>query len=377
MAERNRPNGQQPDDYHVRSLTALDKALKLYGESRNTSVEELGHQMLRRSLFAERVEKGQLSFEETLLAGAAFSTTLGVSPKHFLDDDGFVRFLKDSAVDAAQRDGIRIQSAAILQPKLPGMDEPNKVDVQAEVIKAVEQSQTGPTVHKKALSVPVKPKIQSEPQPPEESSPISRRQFLTWLGYGGAAAATGGGFFAWMKHLSEEYERQNPYEQRNKLTTEFTPSSLQSRVRLRYPHDGSDFTNKYGNRAVLTHVPSDKVYLQAALPWDNSELPHIKRAILTGVFVETFKDSTGKLVPKISYSAQTTGPKKEYVLVGHITAPEGSYARERPDVVEIYLENNDTTLYLSLDAKEVPKRDGKDKEEIITITTLEKAPKSQ
>lgn len=406
MAERNKPNGQHPDDYHIRSLQALDKALKLYGESRNSTVEELGHQMLRRALFAERVEKGQLSFEETLLAGAAFSATLGVSPKHFLDDDGFVRFLKDSAVDAAQRDGIRVQNAAILQPQLPGMDDPSVVNVQAEVVNAVAKAQSHPNSNQRALNLPqnrglenrmaglgyltdgaptkftaVKPVStpRTEPQPAitPESKQIARRKLLTWLGYGGVAAVSGGGFIAWMKHLADEYERQNPYEQRNKLTTEFTPSSLYSRVRFRYPHDGSNFVNKYGNRAVVIHTPSNTTYLQVALPWDNSELPNVKKAIITGVFLETFTDSTGKLVPKISYHAASTGPKKEYVPVGHITASEGSHARDHSDIVEMYLENNDTTLSLSLVAKEVPKRNSNDKEQIITVTTLEKAPKSQ
>lgn len=379
MLERRSPDGQQPDDFYTRSLSALDRTLAAYRRNPDAHVQDIGQAEFRRNEFARYIEgDARLSWEDVMLASAAFSRTLRNVRRHPFEDDAFVAFLIEQAVYAAGRDGIVVDNAAILQPQLPGM-EADVIDVQAQV-ESVVRERTAEDRNKyevKPLPLPER-RFSSPVNEPEQTE---RRILLKWVGLGAVIALTGSSMIRYLDYLDAEFKRLHPFEVEHRLTSELTPLSRDAKLQFAYPQikTGWDFINKYGTRATVTHIPSEDYWsgrsLQVAIPWDNSAFPSVKKTILQGIFVTDYTDPSGRLVPKIKYS-DSKGQKQEYALIGHLTEPEGSYSREHPDIIEIRGENNNISLYVSMVVEEVQERGRDKKEKVIKITTLEKTPKT-
>jgi hypothetical protein len=385
MLERKRlAKGTQPENFYTRTLDALNKAVIKFEGKSGLNEQDLGQAQFRRNELERHInEDRQLSWEEVMLAGVGFSMTLRLHKKHLFEDDAFLSFLREQAVHAAERDGIVIQSAIDLQPQLPGIETQDVVDIQSQIKDAVIAARSDPLLAQREINEDglsendqsVDHHISSMVEPTSKiSKRAGRRRLLNWLGAGGVGVASLGGFGLFVKHIIDESERLNPYEQRNKLTDKFTEASSRSNLQFRYPQiePGWELVNRYGDKAVYT-VTSADTSMKIALPWDNSEFPNKKIAALYDIRLDTFTDSSGKVVPKIIFDSLQG--RQERVLVGHLTAPEGSYARDHSDVVEMFVPNNDADIFLSMTAEEKLSNNGWVKEKNITITTLEKVQK--
>ena len=71
--------------------------------------------------------------------------------------------------------------------------------------------------------------------------------------------------------------------------------------------------------------------------------------LFPGIFVTSYQDSTGRLVPRISYKSGIMD-SSEYVLIGHLSERPGSFSNQRPDIIRIFNEYYpaDPTYYASL-----------------------------
>lgn len=77
------------------------------------------------------------------------------------------------------------------------------------------------------------------------------------------------------------------------------------------------------------------------------------RVRFPGINVSSYLDSTGKLVPRITYQSGLMTPA-EHILIGHISEPRGSFPNRRPDIIRIFNDFNpgDPTYYVSMSVED-------------------------
>lgn len=384
MAERK----LNPGDPNQQMQRALRQAIDAFDATAH--VDDLGQAKFREALLADEISRDKgFNRQQVFLATLAFQRTLGRSKLNPVQDAAFLEFLQEQAVFAAKRDGIKVDQARNLQPTLPGMEDPIKVVI--ETVTPTPQSNTQRALPEpSSTEIPtIKPELSdistvSTPahvsQEPMQEVLSRRALFTRWgtraaVAVVGVGAAAGGVMVA--NALSEEYERNNPYEGRAKLTSEWTPKSFSSEIQFSYPQiePGWELKNNYGVKAITSSLPSEgSAYPTVVLPWDQSNYPDLKKIVLNGVFLSVHNASDGSKVVKIKYNGQKQS-NNEYVLIGHLTAPNDSFAKQYPEIVAIRTIASEQPLYLSMRVEDVDTKGNGKTEPRIKITTLEKVRK--
>lgn len=180
--------------------------------------------------------------------------------------------------------------------------------------------------------------------------------------------------------FQSSYEKKPEYAETHSLTTEFGP--LNRMIQVRYPEveEGWELRNIWGTSAIVSYKgdAGTTPQINVAIPWDSSLYPNRKTSLLDNVYVNIFNDVQGQAIPRLNFGwRDKEAPQHEYLLRGNLTEPNGSYANDHPDHVEMRFTTNDKPLYLSFKANEVTElENGKPKvKQQITITTLEKVRK--
>lgn len=151
-----------------------------------------------------------------------------------------------------------------------------------------------------------------------------------------------------------QLDEQRVYEKRHALP-EQTLHAHQTGYKFGYPKvpEGWGFVNLEGDSTLTTMLEEDLAIIRKQNELQFFLYGQTDSIIFPGIYMSTYLDSTGRLVPRISYKSGIM-TNEEYVLVGHISEPRGSFSNRHPDIIRIYNEYypEAPTYYASLTASE-------------------------
>jgi hypothetical protein len=185
-----------------------------------------------------------------------------------------------------------------------------------------------------------------------------RRRFIEWTVKGGIALLA----YDVANHGCYNQTQPKPedklgYEKAHAMPEE-TLFAYSTGYKFGYPKvpEGWGFVNFDGEQTLTTMLHEELAFFrrQSELQFYIQGDKHIH---FPGIYVSSYIDSTGLLVPKISFKSGIM-TAEEHVLIGHISEPLGSFSNIYPDIVRIFNESYPTapTYYASLTVTETKGR---------------------
>lgn len=381
------PNERTREDQEfLKNKAALEKALKGFQSRPDGEVTAQGQFQLRNSQFGDQKQGSGLTLEEAVRAATAYRGLIQTNPARragdIYDDDIVMEYLGDEVKRAFNAEGrtlLDVQSGELItiNRRVLDVDLPNQPQpaVNGE-FREVTNIEVNGTSGIQEVKVQKPPRLETlsiethrvEPIPVEiiarpglDIGKISRRSFLALSGVAVLWVAKNWivdpvldkweEIFDPETHAARLKAEDEKYQREHALTIDRKYSS--GGIQISYP---SGDMNKW--RFEPSYLATEK-YPQYLYKGAGLEIragydgPNVNNGagtrIVTGIKVRPYVTRDGEVIPKLT-SVQPT----DVLMNGHKTAPAGTIAHSRPDILECYFPGSKKIYYVSI----APSKDG-------------------